>query len=82
MAQKYIELRGIKLDLSKISKIKSPILRETIKRLIYKADRNNINWKEIKHKEYHDTHSEYVESHRDYYRDHDAYSDYDNTSSG
>jgi ABC-type Zn2+ transport system substrate-binding protein/surface adhesin len=72
MTQKFIlnkniiELRGIKIDLGNLSKIQSPVLRETIKRLFY--SKPNVGYDEYhdsSHKEYHD-HKEYTEHYEDW----------------
>jgi hypothetical protein len=75
-----IILRGIKIDLSKLSKIQSPVLKESIKRLFYHKVDRDIRWKETRHSEYKD-HSDYTEHYEDWkeyneYKDYRKYGDY------
>ncbi len=76
MAQNVIELRGIKIDLNKLCRIHSPVLRDSIKRLFFLG--NNVGYKEYndsRHSEYND-HSEYTEKYEDY-KDHRDYIEFD-----
>lgn len=79
MAQNVIELRGIKIDLGKLYKIKSPVLRESIKRLFLPTTHTNYDeYNDNRHSEYKD-HRDYTEKYEDwkeYYDDHsEAYTE-------
>ena len=78
-----LELRGIKIDLGKLSRIQSPVLKNLIKRLYTQPNRNYKEYNDTRHSEYSD-HKEYTEHYEDYkdnkehsdYRDWSEYKDY------